>query len=413
MKKVLIIGAGAQGNVISGILAAESDVEAIVLGDINLERAAEIVQLIGTPKIRIVRQDAVNTAELPRLMKKEHFALAINATLPAYDRPILQACLAAGVNYLDMASSEILNNKNGTSIQQEFLVEQLDYDDAFKDAGLQALILAGGDSGLVNVMARDAADAMEEIDYIGIKDYGIVACERPVALWSLVTYLEDCAAAAIYWEDGQYKRAPIFSGEEEYYFPAPLDCKGKVYYHAHEEPVTIPRFIGKPVKYCDFKLGDPFSQTWRFLIQGLGLTDTEPVELNGRWISPRDVLFKKVPSTLTARQCLEMVETGQIMSRLQLAVDVKGYRGRQYLHYKMWTESPNIVEACRRIPGTNDVSWLTSVPASILALMLLRGQLKHRGVFPCEVLEPTEREIFFRGIQHWDIRVHQQIHTEL
>ncbi len=105
-------------------------------------------------------------------------------------------------------------------------------------------------------MAREAVDKLDEIDYIGIKDYGIDDCDEPVKLWSLTTYLEDCAEQGVFWEDGQYKYAPIFSGEEEYYFPPPLDHRGKVYYHTHEEPVTISKFIGKPVKYCDFKLGD-------------------------------------------------------------------------------------------------------------------------------------------------------------
>jgi saccharopine dehydrogenase-like NADP-dependent oxidoreductase len=116
-----------------------------------------------------------------------------------------------------------------------------------------ANILAGGRSGLVNVMAKEAVDELDEVDYIGIKDYGVVTCDEPAAMWSFQTYLEDCADEAIYWEDGQYKWARPFTGEEEYYFPAPLDVKGKVFYYNHEEPLTIPAFIGKPVKYVDFK----------------------------------------------------------------------------------------------------------------------------------------------------------------
>jgi saccharopine dehydrogenase-like NADP-dependent oxidoreductase len=101
------------------------------------------------------------------------------------------------------------------------------------------------------------------------------------------------------------------------------------------------------------------------------------------------------------------------MSQLQLAVDVKGRKGKEYRHYKMWTESPNVVQACEKIPGTNDVSWITSVPASILCLMLLRNQIKHVGVFPCEVLGKEEREIFFAGIKEWDVKIHTQLTTEI
>ena len=145
-----------------------------------------------------------------------------------------------------------------------------------KEAGLTANILAGCDAGLVNILAREAADELDEVDYIGIKDYGVVECDEPVAMWSFQTYLEDCADEAIYWENGEYKYAPLFSGEEDYYFPEPLKMTGKVYYHNHEEPVTLPKFLGKPVKYVDFKMGDPDSATWQFLIEGLKLMDDTP-----------------------------------------------------------------------------------------------------------------------------------------
>ncbi len=410
---MMVIGAGAQGNVISGVLSQARDVGTLLLVDIDLERAREVAQFVGSDKIKVARIDASDVDALTAQMKQGPYDLVFNATLPVFDRPILEACVRAKANYLDMASNEMLKSSTRESVQDEFLVEQFEFARDFEEAGLKALILAGGDSGLINIMAREAVDKLDEIDYIGIKDYGIIDCDEPVALWSLSTYLQDCADEAVYWEDGQYKHAPAFSGEETYYFPPPLDHWGKVYYHCHEEPVTIPKFIGKPVKYCDFKLGDPGMDIWRFLIQGLGMMDSEPVDIKGVKVSPRDLLFKKLPPTLSPKKCVDMVKNKKIMSRLQLAVDVKGSKGGEYRHYKMWTASPNIVQACEKIPGTNDVSWITSIPASILGLMLLRNQIKHVGVFPCEVLDKAERKIFFAGIKAWDIKIHSQVTTEI
>jgi len=135
--------------------------------------------------------------------------------------------------------------------------------------------------------------------------------------------------------------------------------------------------------------------------------------VKGAKVIPRDVLLKKIPPTLSPKRCVELVKNKQIMSRLQLAVDVKGKKDGRCRHYKMWTASPNIVQACGRIPGTNDVSWITSVPASILSLMLLRGQIKHTGVFPCEVLGKEERDIFFAGVKSWDINIHVQENSQI
>jgi hypothetical protein len=40
--------------------------------------------------------------------------------------------------------------------------------------------------------------------------------------------------------------------------------------------------------------------------------------------------------------------------------------------------------------------------------MLLRDQVKHTGVFPPEVFDRNEIEIFYRGIREWGIRVIKQ-----
>jgi hypothetical protein len=45
--------------------------------------------------------------------------------------------------------------------------------------------------------------------------------------------------------------------------------------------------------------------------------------------------------------------------------------------------------------------------------MLLRNQIKHVGVFPCEVLDKEEREIFFAGIKAWDVKIHSQVNSDI
>jgi saccharopine dehydrogenase-like NADP-dependent oxidoreductase len=409
MKKVIIVGAGAQGNVICGILAKEPEVGTIMLVDRDTDRAMEVAEYINSDKISVKKVDASDKSQLLLLFKEDNYDLVVNATLMTFNRQIIEAALEADSNYIDMASNEFLTEKDG----RQYAVEQLEYAEEFEKKNLMAVILAGGDSGLVNVMAKEAVEELDEVDYIGIKDFGVVSCDEPVAMWSFQTYLEDCSDKAIYWEDNQYKYAEPFSGEEEYYFPAPLDLTGKVFYHNHEEPVTIPQFIGKPVKYVDFKMGDPDSATWEFMLKGLKLMDTTPVNINGISVSPKDVFCNQLPETLTPKKCIELVNAKKIKSQAVLAVDVKGTKDGRKLHFKMWTDSPNIEKACNLIPGTNDVSWITSVPASVLSIMILRGQIKRTGVFPCEVLNKDERKQFFHGIKEWDVKIHKQVTSDI
>lgn len=407
MSDVVVIGAGAQGNVICGVLAEAPDVERIVLADLDVERAAEVARYVGSGKIEVARLDASDKAQVVELFGRGGFDLVVNATLMTFNRQIIEAALEAGLHYLDMASNELLPERDGT----QYPVEQLEYADEFEKKGLTAVILAGGDAGLVNVMAKEAADELDEVDSIRIKDYGVIECDEPVAMWSFQTYLEDCADEAIYWEDGEYKWAAPFSGPEEYHFPAPLDVTGTVFYHCHEEPATLPAFLGKPVRYVDFKMGDPDSGTWELLLKGFHLMDETSVSTRCPELTVKDVFCGRLPKTLTPERCVELVETGRLRSQAVLAVDVEGIKGGKTLHYKMWTDSPNVEKACARIQGTNDVSWITSIPASVLSLMLLRGQLKRTGVFPCEVLDSEERRIFFEAIGEWDVTIRTQVTT--
>jgi saccharopine dehydrogenase-like NADP-dependent oxidoreductase len=36
MKKIIVIGAGAQGNVVAGVLSAQDDIDTVMLADINI-----------------------------------------------------------------------------------------------------------------------------------------------------------------------------------------------------------------------------------------------------------------------------------------------------------------------------------------------------------------------------------------
>jgi len=404
MKNVIIVGAGAQATVLCGVLSQAEDVSRIVLADINLARAGEIAETNGSAKIHPEAIDASSVSRMTDRFKAESFDLVINATIPMFVRQVMQAAYQARIDYLDMASNEIYPEAGVP-------IEQLAYAEDWKKAGLRCLTGAGGDPGLSNIMAKDAVLDLDEIDSIRIKDYGIVHSEQPVALWSMRTYLEDLSLSATIWEEGKPKEVAPFSGLEDYDFPPPLGVRGRCYYHDHEESVTIPLFCGKPVKYCDFKIGEPDIDMWKYLIQGLGLMDEEPIEVGGCRVSPRDLLFKKIPQTALPKRQIELYSSGKLSSSLMLVCDVEGRKGEKKHAYKLWSRSPTGKQACDWIKGANDVSWLTSVPASVFSLMLMRDQVKHTGVFPPEVFDRKEIETFYRGIAEWGIQMTRQIQT--
>jgi len=396
--EVLVLGAGAQGNVVATLLARAPDVSRIVLADLDAARAEETARSIGSDKVRTARADVTAVEATAALMRDGRFDLVVNVAPPQFIPQAMHAALLAERSYLDL-SSVALYEIDGLPYEQRQEAE------AWERSGRLALINAGSAPGLTNIMARDAADRLDEVERISIKDFALTESDEYVPLWIPSVYAIDCATEPYVWENGRPERVPIFSGEEMYDFPPPLAVRGKVYLHAHEEPVTIPLHLGRPVQRCEYKIGEPDIDAWRFMVERLRLMDATPIAVRSGTVSPRDLLLALLPPTPSPQRLAQLVQEGRIASRSMLVVDVEGRRGGKRVRLQTWTEAPDLKEACSIVPGASDISLMTSAPAAVFALMALRGQVRGRGVVLPESLDAEARAVFRDGIAAWGIRI--------
>src|SRR5204863_3315767 len=105
MAKVLIIGAGGVGGVVAHKCAQEREVfDQVVLASRTLSRcdaiAAQVKEVQGR-EIKTVQIDGDDVAATTRLLRDETPDAVINLALPCQDPHIMDACLAAGVDYPD------------------------------------------------------------------------------------------------------------------------------------------------------------------------------------------------------------------------------------------------------------------------------------------------------------------------
>jgi saccharopine dehydrogenase-like NADP-dependent oxidoreductase len=255
-------------------------------------------------------------------------------------------------------------------------------------------------------MAAEAAHRLDDVERIAIKDYALTEGEGYVPLWIPSVYAIDCATEPYVWEDGAPKRVPIFSGEEIYDFPPPLGVKGKLYLHAHEEPVTIPLHLGRPVRHCDYKIGEPDIDAWRFMVERLRLMDERKVRVRGGGeVSPRELLLAMLPPTPSPQRLAQLVREGRLTSRSMLVVEVTGTRDGRPTRLQSYTEAPDLAESGRIVPGSSDISLVTSAPAAVFSLMILRGEIAGRGVILPESLSHAERDALKMGIAECDIHI--------
>ena len=143
MGKVLIIGAGGVGTVVAHKIAQNPDVfTEIVLASRTQSKCDAIADAIGGNRIVTDRVDADKVEDLVSLFKKHKPDIVVNVALPYQDLTIMDACLHCGVNYLDTANYEPLDEA-----KYEYKW-QWAYRERFEQAGLTAILGCGFERGL-------------------------------------------------------------------------------------------------------------------------------------------------------------------------------------------------------------------------------------------------------------------------
>lgn len=383
--KVLILGSGAVGTIIGKILAKYEEIEQVTMADLHIEIAQKATKKIGhNKKVNAISMNANNVADMQKGMKG--YDMLINATLPRFFLKIMRACLESGVNYMDMATDlgVARHERAGNKIERVPIDLQLEQDDAWKQAGLSAMLCWGAEPGAVNVFARYATDQMDTVEKIFVRDGDnsyIEGYDGFVSYWSPDTLIEECADLdALVWTNGRFERVPSLSKSEVWEFPPPIG-KLKVWCVDHEETETLGRFIGKGCKECNFylALSDEVADMLR-MMKKMGFVSPIPIDVKGVKIAPRDVVTALMPSPA------DMDLNAKIRGMGCASVMVIGKKsGKRYSHYIY-----NITdhEESWREWGANGTVVQTAFPPSIATVLKARGVIKRKGVFPPEVLEP-------------------------
>ncbi len=391
--KVLIVGAGMQGQVITWNLGRNPAIDEIVVADYDEARARFVAGQVGNGKARAMFIDASDADAVAKAA--EGVALVVNAVVPTFNMTILRACLKAGANYLDMASGQ-----TPTQTIDEAWLEQSALDAEFKAAGLTALQSTGMDPGVTNTFAANGYEDLDKCFEIRIKDFALFDSPVPLQVWSQETYYTDCAQPPLLFEDGEYKRVEIFGRKEFYQFPEPFG-RGPVICHDHEEVTTLPRLLPKKfgdkgLRYVDFKMGtEEAGIDADAAFVGSGMTKKDPVTLkDGTKVRPIDVYVATLAPNPPAEELARMALAGEILDIGVQTVDCIGEKaGRPYtINYTVI--GPDIKWANERIPGATSVSYGTSTPASIYAEMLATGKIAEKGVIAPELLDRGARDEF-------------------
>ena len=395
MNKVLVVGAGAQGGPCASILSKEKDVSEIILGDLDVEVARKVKEKIGSDKITPIKLDAANIADIEKAAGGVD--VIINLVVTEFDMNIMQAALNSGAHYVDTSfgeatSMDILARDN--ILAQVIENRPLAFDSDFKKAGLTALVGCGASPGEFNILAKYLCDKLDRVDGIDIRSgYKFLGEPKEVVSewlpgWSPFRALWGYAVEPMMFEDGKYKKYPIFAPAGEYDLPEPVG-KMALVYHQHQEPITLPRFIGKGIKYCYFKY--PIDSLAGAFVK-MGFHSAEPIDVKGVKVAPNDVLMKLVSHPVndflneneeSLRKPLQFTYTGNI--------EVKGAKSGEEITYTLanpiipHTTTEERLALYRRF-GATGIG--VALPAVVGARMCVEGEAE-KGTIVAECLDPV------------------------
>jgi lysine 6-dehydrogenase len=361
---VLVGGAGAMGAGIVRDLVSDRTIiplDKVVVGDVSADRAGCLARELGDPRLVPLRLDVADKQALATAIASADLCINAVPTMAGFQMSIFEAALAARVSYLDLGGL-------GT-----YTVQQKREHNRFHAAGVCAVLGAGADPGMSNVLCRIAANELDTIEAINLYWAAeVVGPENPILVppYNISTVLAEYALPSIQFLDGRHVEVPPMSGLEVVDLPEPWG-RCEFMHSPHSEQLTVPVAAGiaeKGIREFTWKLHLPHREhdAWVGLVKaGFGIDD-EPIAIGGTQIRPTEFLAAVMGRNIARNQ--ERIPR-QDSHEIHFAI-ARGKRdGAPALVRSEVIVRPNALYA-------NYVDPATSMNGSIAAQLMLLAEIK-------------------------------------
>ena len=374
MGKVLIIGAGGVGTVVAHKIAQNPDVfTEIVLASRTQSKCDAIADAIGGNRIVTDRVDADKVEDLVALFRKHKPDIVVNVALPYQDLTIMDACLHCGVNYLDTANYEPLDEA-----KYEYKW-QWAYRERFEQAGLTAILGCGFDPGVSGVYTAYAAKHyFKEMQYLDIVDcnagnHGMAFATN----FNPEINIREVTQKGKYYENGKWIETEPHEIHRPLTYPNIGPKESYLIYHEELESLVKNYPTIKRARFW-MTFGQEYLTHLR-VIQNIGMARIDPIMYNGVEIVPIQFLKAVLPNPGD----LGKNYTGETSIGCRIRGIGKDGKELTYYVYNNCSHHAAYLET-----GAQGVSYTTGVPAMIGAMMFLTGKWKKPGVYNVEEFDP-------------------------
>ncbi|MCP4522183.1 MAG: saccharopine dehydrogenase family protein [Cytophagales bacterium] len=373
MAKVLIIGAGGVGNVVTKKCAMLPEVfSEIVLASRTKSKCDKIAEEIGENRVKTVQVDADNVPELVALLEEHKPFMVINVALPYQDLTIMDACLEVGVHYLDTANYEPIDE---AKFEYSW---QWAYQDRFKEKGLMALLGCGFDPGVTGVFTAYANkhyfDEMHQLDIVDCNagDHGKAFATN----FNPEINIREITQNGRFWKDGKWVETKPMEIHEPLNYPNIGARESYLMYHEELESLTKNFPTLQQARF--WMTFSPTYLNFLNVLEEVGMTRIDPVLYEGKEIVPLQFLKAVLPEPSSLGENY----TGET----SIGCRIKGIKDGEEKKYYVYNNCSH-TEAYKEVKGQG-VAYTTGVPAMIGAMLMIQGEWMQEGVYNVEEFNP-------------------------
>ncbi len=383
-KNVLIIGAGGVANVAAHKAAQNND----VLGDIciasrKLEKCDKIIESIHrkgnlkdkSKKLYSRQVDAMNVPETVKLIKETNSEIVMNLGTAFVNMSVLEACIEAGVTYMDTAIHE--DPDKVCEDPPWYANYEWKRKDRCKERGINAILGIGFDPGVVNAWAALAVKHhFDKIDTIDILDVNAGSHGKYFAtnFDPEINFREFSKVWT--WIDRKWEERPMHS--EKWIYDFPVVGKQPIYLTGHDEIHSLSKNIDANSIRFWMGFGDHYLNVFNVL-RNIGMLSEKPVKTaEGLEVIPLKVLKAVLPDpgslapTYTGHTCI-----GDL---------VKGTKDGKYKEIFIYNTCDHA--ECYKEVESQGISYTAGVPPVAAAMLVAQGIWNPQTMVNVEELDP-------------------------
>lgn len=407
MKKVLVLGTGAQGTTVAKRLDQHPAVGEIICADYDIDAVNELVGLLT--KARGVQVDANNVADIVKLA--EGVDLLVNALPYRFAKNVLDAAVEAKTNYQDFAAGQLVDPEIDDS--QEVWIKDIgvmydEYGKKFAANGKLAIIGTGSAPGLILVAARKAVRELDSCDTIYMFVYEGCEAERFQPFWwSPEVALSDMSEEGVAWINGEFVVTEGFGLPIYRKYPETGDKILMGVEHSHDEPVYVGYNADKyfkGVKNAYFKYGG-VGIDFAYPLARAGLLSKEKELINGVEIAPHDVILAHIPPAPKFKEEIEAILSEGLKSDSgATVVECIGKKDGKDIQVEAHIYAPGLADCFAKF-GITEEMYITGQGGYLFSKLFVEDKYDQTGLISSDMLSEEQVDYYLQCADELEISV--------